>query len=99
MMVKYIRAGLGNPQGFLQIIAFYYPGSSCSLNTLSLAEQLNLLGQDIMITIQTVNRAKVPPTKLFVLTTESRSSDIEYVQAFWVENISSDVHAVNVSSV
>ena len=77
MMVQYIRAGMGNPQGFLQIIAFTDLGSSCSLITLSLAAQLNLLGRDITITLHTVNRAKELLTKLYMLSMETRSSNTE----------------------
>ena len=57
MMVQKIQAEMIILRRFLEIIAFYDPGSRCSLITLSLAEELNLPGQDITITLHTVNRA------------------------------------------
>ena len=69
MMVQWILAGTLSLRRFLKIIAFYDPGSSCSLISNSLAELLDLLGQPITITLHTVNGARQLLTKYYELYT------------------------------
>ena len=58
-----------------------------------------MLGQDITITLHIVNRVKMLLTKLYMLSTETHGGVIEYMQAFRVESISSDIQAIDVSGV
>ena len=55
----------------MNIIAFYDPGSSCFLVTISLVEELNLPGWVITITLHMVNSVKELPTKYYKLHTET----------------------------
>ena len=66
-MAQWVQARTIFLRRFLDIIAFYDPGSSCLLVTISLAEMLNLLGQPITITLHMVNGTKQLPTKYYEL--------------------------------
>ena len=96
MMVQWVQAGAPSPRRFLSIIAFYDPGSSCSLISNSLAELLDLPGQPITITLHTVNGARQLPMKYYELYTQARTGTDEQVMAFGVEKIITDLKAINI---
>ena len=99
MMLQWILAGALSLRQFLKIIAFYDPGSSCSLISNSLAELLDLLGQPITITLHTVNGARQLLTKYYKLYTQAGTGTDERVMAFRIEKISTDLKAINISGI
>ena len=81
------------------IIAFFDPGSTCSLILTEFAEQHKLEGSPVNITIGTVNGEKHRETKLYVVELLTCKGDRRLVRAFGMERISQDIPFISVEGV
>ena len=82
-----------------KIRSFWDDGSTCSLVKNSAAERLQLRGEPITITIDTVNGLVERMTKMYVVELVNKFGERVLVRAFGVEKISGVVTSVDVSGV
>ena len=68
----------------VQLIIFWYMGSTCSLIQNSIAEALNFPGKSVHIMIMTINRQLFHEAKLFFMELINCYSDCIIIKAFGV---------------
>lgn len=92
-----IKFGIDSKQ--TDVAAFFDNGSTCSLILEELAETLGLLGQDILVTISTVNGEKERQTKLYVVELLTNKGERKIIRALGVENISGEIPEIKLDGV
>ena len=99
LLLQKVWMKFGIDSSRIEINVFFDNGSTCSLILTHVAEQYGLLGQDIIVTLSTVNSSRKRHTKLYVIELVDLQGRRRIVRAIGVERISSTIPEVDLDGV
>ena len=95
LQLQKLQMQFGCPTTRVSLSGFFDNGSTCSLILDRVAKKYELLGQNVRVTISTINGEKERHTKLYVVELVDRDGKVRIVRALGVDNISGPIPNVN----
>ena len=88
------------PQRLLtSVVTFFDDGSTCSIILNSVAKQYGLLGEKVVVTIETINAITTKETMIYLVELVDRKGARQMVKAFGFDSISEPVGSVELEGV
>ena len=82
-----------------KIVTFFDDGSTCSIILNSVAKEFGLMGEKVIVTIETINAVTTRDTMLYLVELLDRNGGRRLVKAFGFDSISKPIGSVEMSGI
>ena len=99
LVIQTVNMVFGPERLLATIVTFFDNGSTCSVILNSVAKQFGLMGEKVVVTIETINAVTTKETMLYIVELLDRDGTRRKIRAFGFDNISEPIGSVELEGI